>query len=89
MKHPSIKSTLEVATNCDIKDTGNSTDVNLLFTNEFSNHINVIKECINTQINNLHYKCYNSTYINRLCMYNAYYNLLENLHQIWCHILFF
>jgi hypothetical protein len=76
MKHPFIKSTLEIPSKYEFGDTGNSTEANSLLNNEFDNYIKIINECINTQISVLHFKCNNSTYINKLSMYEAYSNLL-------------
>jgi hypothetical protein len=77
MKHPLIKSTLELASEFNFKDVESSADTKSFINDETNNYINLIKECITTQISGLHYKCYNSTYINKLCMYKAFYNLVE------------
>jgi hypothetical protein len=76
MKHPYIKSTLELASHYNFKDVESSTDTCSFVNNEVNNYINIIQECILKQIEGLKFKCYNSTYMNKLCMYKAFYNLV-------------
>ena len=77
IKHPSIKATLEIPTlNESFIDTIAS-DSHAIVKDDLVSYAHILNECIESQIAVLKYKCNDSTFLNKLCMYNAYKNIIQ------------
>lgn len=78
LKHPTIKANLEIPLNIDpIEDSKSSSDTYLLLNEDIKYYLKILNECINFQMETLHFKTNESTLINKLCMYQSYKNMIE------------
>lgn len=77
MRHPHIKANMEISTENDLFQDNRSLDAELVIKDDINRYLEVLNECIDAQINLLHYKCNNSTIVSRLCMYNAFRNMVD------------
>lgn len=77
VRHPSIKANLEISMkNNSIPDTVSS-DTGLIVKDNLNEYMCILNECIESQINLIQYKSNNSTLTNKLCMYEAYKNIIK------------
>jgi hypothetical protein len=77
VRHPFIKANMEIPILTEAYSDNRSTDTAAIVLDDITRYMVVLNECIETQIKQLHYKGNNSTYINKLCMYDAFKNIIE------------
>lgn len=85
-RHPSIKANLEIPVLNDNESTSwsgpgidnyRSSDTEAMVKDDLNEYLKILNECIESQINLLHYKSNESTLTNKLCMYQAFKNMIE------------
>lgn len=82
MRHPAIKTNLEIPMLNDITinqlsfDKRSNSDLTII-KDDFEEYIKILNDVIASQINLLHYKSNESTLKNKLCMYEAFKNIIE------------
>lgn len=77
-RHPSIKANLEISVSTDISDGSfKFSESEMSVKDDLNEYMSILKECIESQINLLHYKSNESTLVSKLCMYQAFKNMIE------------
>jgi hypothetical protein len=76
MRHPNIKAKMEIPILTEAYSDNKSSDTELVVKDDINQYINVLNECIDSQIKSLQYKGYNSTIVIKLCMYDAFKNMV-------------
>lgn len=76
-RHPSIKANLEIPVLNDAHPDTRSSDMEMIVKDDLNEYMSILNECIESQINLLHYKSNESTLTNKLCMYQAFKNIIE------------
>src|SRR5271166_1990446 len=89
MRHPMskwYKYGIQTLSDADISNkirysSDNRTDAAILAKEEIEKYVSIINECIDTQSTMLQFRTDNMTLINKLCMYQAYKNVMEKYPQ--------
>jgi len=76
-RHPSVKANLEIPVLSDSPADIRSSDMEMIVKDDLNSYMNILNECIESQINLLHYKSNESTLTNKMCMYQAFKNIIE------------
>jgi hypothetical protein len=76
-RHPSIKANMEIPVLNDSPADVRSSDVEITVKDDLNEYMLILNECIESQINLLHYKSNESTLTSKLCMYQAFKNIIE------------
>lgn len=78
MRHPSIKVNLEIPSlNNQEVNSNRSPDTEIVVQDDFRGYLKVLNDVIDSQINLIHYKSNESTIKNKLCMYQAFKNIID------------
>lgn len=77
MRHPSIKTQFEVGSVSSNINSDIATDTHLIVKDSIYEYIKILNECVDYQMNFIHHKTNKSTLMNKLCMYQAYKNMIN------------
>ena len=76
MRHPSIKANMEIPVLSESSADFSSSDAEVFVKDDLNEYLNILNECIDSQINLLHYKSNESTLVSKLCMYQSFKNMI-------------
>lgn len=76
-RHPSIKANLETPRLVQDPTDVRASDTEIIIKDDLNEYMEILQECIESQINLLHYKSNESTLTNKMCMYQAFKNIIE------------
>lgn len=76
-RHPSIKANLEIPRLVQDPADSRTSDMEMIVKDDLNEYMDILRECIESQINLLHYKSNESTLVNKMCMYQAFKNTID------------
>lgn len=76
-RHPTIKANMEIPSLSNYTADSKSSDSEIIIKDDIKEYIRILIECIDSQILLLQFKSNESTLISKLCMYQAYKNIID------------